>query len=93
MFEFSGKVFRMPNTRNISEMVNFTCQFDFDSLSSNWLMFYNGSGFDTIPDCLYHCLKSPIPIDYENLVADLNEEHWSDSIPIFSCDNGKNDNK
>ena len=89
MISLSVKIFRMPGTNEISNKVNFSCLYDATSKTSSWIMKYNGSEFQEVPECLYHCPGNPV----ENLPAlvdfNWNAEHWSDSFPIFSCINGK----
>ena len=69
--------------------VNFTCKYDDQSKTSTWIMKYNGSEYQEVPGCFYHCSGNPVG-NISNLVGNnWDGEHWSDSYPLFSCINGK----
>ena len=80
----------MPNTNELMAKLNFTCTFDDQSKSTNWILNYNGSKLQEVPECLYHCSESPVPSNkIENLEAIWDGSPWSDTVPIFSCTNSK----
>ena len=78
----------MPETLAEEIFVNFVCSFDEETVESHWVMQYNGSIYSELPECLYFCPKSPIPINASHLLNTWNGQHWSDTYPIFSCDAG-----
>ena len=89
IFFISVKTFRMPDTKEISKQVNFSCTYDDQSKTSSWIMKYNGSEFLEVPECLYYCGGSPVSNNTKLVENNWDGEHWSDSYPIFSCINGK----
>ena len=89
MISLSVKIFRMPDTNEISNKVNFSCIYDATSKTSSWIMKYNGSEFQEVPECFYYCPGNPVENLTELVDFNWNGEHWSDSFPIFSCINGK----
>ena len=79
----------MPNTNELMKEFNFSCTFDDQSKTTDWIFRYNGSKLTEVPECLYYCPDSPLPNKTENLEGIWDETHWSDTVPIFSCTNSK----
>ena len=50
----------MPNTNELMKEFNFSCTFDDQSKTTDWIFRYNGSKLTEVPECLYYCPDSQI---------------------------------
>ena len=84
----SNNHFVAKNKQYYHVNLNFSCIYDATSKTSSWIMKYNGSEFQEVPECFYYCPGNPVENLTELVDFNWNGEHWSDSFPIFSCING-----
>lgn len=82
----------MPNVSLPESIINYTCMYDPEKISSVWKWFYEADNgtfeFEELPVCSYYCPESPL----RNL-TDVKEKwdglHWAPSKPTFECPIGE----